>query len=395
MQSVYLIKIGEIALKGKNRSFFEKRLKTNIRSKLKGVPFRIDGGHGRYFLALNKEEDNENHHIAIKQALRTTFGIVGFAKTIKTEKSEEAIYQAVYQLLDAKENPLRTFKAEAKRSDKSFPLTSMELNCQIGGKVLEKYENTRVDVHNPETRIFVEVRDHAYIYLTPEKGPGGLPVGIAGRGTLLLSGGIDSPVASWMMNKRGLKVDAVYFHAYPYTSDMVKEKVTKLASIIAPWNDGINLFIVPFTDVQMEIKKNGPPDESTILMRCCMMEIAHRMTNQRGNNAIITGEALSQVASQTTESIRVSNSHTDFPVLRPLIGMDKEEIIEIARRIETFETSILPYEDCCTLFSPKHPVIRPDFEELKMSYSKLEADDLMDEAIKNSERIYLKNAQEA
>ena len=390
MESVYLIKIGEIALKGKNRSFFENRLKKNIKARLKDVPTKLDGGHGRYFLSLTEDKNNQDYINQIENVLSTTFGIVAFAQTLKIEKDENSIFEAIYHLIDKLEKPFKTFKAESKRSDKKFHMNSMALNCLIGEKILTKYPKTVVDIHTPQQKIFVEIRDHAYVYLSPQKGPGGLPVGVAGRGTLLLSGGIDSPVAAYMMAKRGLKLDAVYFHAYPYTSDKAKEKVIELAKKIAPYNNGINLFVVPFTDVQMEIKKNGVPEQSTILMRCCMMEIADRITRQRDNKAIVTGEALSQVASQTTESIRVSGSHTDFPVLRPLIGMDKEEIILIARKIGTFETSILPYEDCCTLFSPKHPLIRPKFEALKKSYSKLEADKLMDIAIENAERFYNK-----
>lgn len=393
MESVYLIKIGEIALKGKNRNLFEKRLRDNLRSKLKGHPIVLSGGYGRYFISLTKEFENEEHHLAIVRAITTTFGITGYAKSLKVGKSMDEVFEAIHKLIEERNLPVRSFKGEARRTDKKFPMSSMEINCLIGDTLLNRHQGSFVDVHNPELRIYVEVREDVYVYLTPKRAAGGLPVGIAGRGTLMLSGGIDSPVAAWMMAKRGLKLDGVYFHAYPYTSDKAKEKVIELARRLAPWVDGISLFIVPFTDVQMEIKKNGMPEESTILMRCCMMEITDRISRNRNNRAIVTGEALSQVASQTTESLRVSSGHTDFPILRPLIGMDKEEIIDIARKIGTFETSILPYEDCCTLFSPKHPIIKPDFEALKRSYARLEVDSLMDEAIKNAELIYLKKEE--
>ncbi len=390
MEFVYLIKIGEIALKGKNRNLFEKRLKDNLRNKLKEIPIQLVGGWGRYYISLTKDFDNIEYHEAIDKAIRTTFGITGYAKTMKVAKDINIILETIYHLIDAQGGRVTTFKGDAKRNDKQFPMTSMEINCLIGEKILERYKGSEVDVHNPHLKITVEIRDAAYIYLDPVKASGGLPVGIAGRGTLMLSGGIDSPVAGWMMAKRGLKLDAVYFHAYPYTSDQAKEKVIELARKLAPWNDGIALFIVPFTDLQMEINKNGRDEESTILMRCLMMEITHKITETRNNKAIITGEALSQVASQTAENLRVTSSHTDYPILRPLIGMDKEEIIEIAEKIDTFKTSILPYEDCCSLFSPKHPLIKADFDQMKKSYAKLESKDLIEQAIKNAEYIYLK-----
>lgn len=389
MQKIYLLKIGEIALKGKNRSFFERKLRDNIRSKLKGIPIEINGGHGRYFLTLTKEKENEAYHQKIEWALKTTFGLTGYAVALKVEKNETAICQGFFKLIDEARIEVKGFKADCRRSDKSFSFSSMEMSCLIGEKILERYEGSFVDLHTPPLTLHCEIREMAYLYLTPEKAPCGLPVGVAGRGTLMLSGGIDSPVAGWMMAKRGLKQDALYFHAYPFTSDEAKNKVIALAQILAPWLDGISLFIVNFTDIQMEIKKNGLPELSTLFMRCCMMEIADRISRKRGNNAIITGEALSQVASQTTESLRVTSSHTDFPILRPCIGMDKEEIIDIARKIKTFETSILPFEDCCTLFSPKHPIIRPDFNQMKVEFSKLEVLPLIEKAIEEMQIYYL------
>lgn len=390
MEWLFLIKIGEIALKGKNRNAFEKRLKENLRNKLKGLPIRLSGGWGRYYLSLPESEATDAAYQTIETAITTTFGIVGYARAVKVPKTADDIFQAIEAHLARLGRPLTTFKAESKRSDKSFPLTSMELNCRIGETFLQRYPGSKVDVHHPDVQIFVEIREAAYVYVTPLPAAGGLPVGTAGRGTLLLSGGIDSPVAGWMMAKRGLKLDALYFHAYPYTSNEAKEKVIALARLLAPWTDGLTLMIVPFTETQLQMNRHGQPEAATLFMRCAMMEIAHRITEQRGNKAIITGESLSQVASQTAESLRVTSSHTTYPVLRPLIGMDKEEIMRLARTIGTFETSILPYEDCCTLFSPKHPLIKPDFETLNQAFSRLQVEPFLEAAVSQTELLCLK-----
>ena len=280
-----------------------------------------------------------------------------------------------------------TFKVESRRTDKSFPLTSYELSRDIGSEVLDAFPELSVDVHKPAWTISLEIREQAYIYGYERKGPGGLPVGTAGRGILLLSGGIDSPVAGYLMAKRGIRLGAVYFHAYPYTSDQAKEKVISLAGLISPYTGRMRLFIVPFTDVQLRIKERAKEEETTLLMRACMMKIADRIARAREALSLVTGENLSQVASQTTESMRFTQSVTDFPVYRPLIGFDKEEIITLAKKIGTFDTSILPFEDCCTIFSPKHPLVHPELDRMKESYLNLDADELLNSAIENTEII--------
>ena len=389
MEKLYLLKIGEIALKGKNRNFFERKLRDNIRSKLKDTPISITGGHGRYYLSLTKDNSNELFHNKIKWALETTFGLTGYAQAIKCQKDFSIIKENLIALIKEQGITINSFKVNTRRSDKDFPLDSNQINCELGELILDTFNGSVVDIHNPKLTIYIEIREECYIYLTPKKTLCGLPVGVAGRGSLMLSGGIDSPVAGWMMAKRGLKLDAIYFHAYPYTSDEAKEKVISLAKIIAPYLDGLTLFVINFTDIQMEIKRNSLPELSTVLMRSCMMEIADRISTMRDNQAIVTGEALSQVASQTTYSLRVTSNHTDYPILRPCIGLDKEEIINIAKNINTFETSILPHEDCCSLFSPKHPVIKPNFNALKEAYKKLNVESLYEKSIKDAQISYI------
>lgn len=389
MEKLYLLKIGEIALKGNNRSFFERKLRDNIRAKLKQLPIKISGGHGRYYLSLTNQHENSEYHKQIEWALQTTFGLTGYAVALKCQKDFSIIKESLLAFILEQNLKIDSFKINARRGDKKFEFDSNQINCLLGELILNNFESSYVDIHNPNLVINVEIREECFIYFNSVKTLCGLPVGVAGRGTLMLSGGIDSPVASYMMAKRGLKLDALYFHAYPYTSDEAKQKVIDLAKIVAPYLDGLTLFIVNFTDIQMEIKQHSLSELNTVLMRCCMMEIAHRITTMRENQAIITGEALSQVASQTTYSLRVTSSHTDYPILRPCIGLDKEEIINIAKKIGTYQTSILPFEDCCTLFSPKHPVIKPNFEALKIAYDKLNLETLYNEAIDKAQWLYI------
>ena len=354
LKAHYLIRVGEIGLKGDNRRMFEQQLKENIKRRLKNISARVSGGRGRFFLELFSGDP-----AIAEEVLATTFGIVGFAKVLVSEKNMEAIGTTAMELLResiaCSSSEKISFKINAKRTDKSFPLNSYQIAVELGNMLTKKIPGLTVDVKNPEVPLQIEVRDKVYIWGPQTAGPGGLPVGCAGKGILLLSGGIDSPVAGWMMAKRGLKLDAVYFHAYPYTSDDAKQKVVQLARILSPWNGGMNLFVVPFTKTQLKIKEMVPKEAVTLIMRAGMMKVAHMAAETRGAGALVTGEALSQVASQTAGSMRFTGSVTDFPVFRPMIGMDKEEIIRTAERIGTYETSILPYEDCCTIFSPKHP----------------------------------------
>ena len=386
MNNLYLIKIGEISLKKGNRARFEKQLRFNIKKKLKS-PSRITIQRGRFFLETD-ESDIRN----IQYALSTTPGLTGFSRAVKVEKNIEAIKTAALKF--AKELvikfPSSTFKIESRRADKGFQYSSYEISSLLGEYLLDEIPSLKVDVHNPDWTISIEVRDLAYVYGAQERGTGGLPVGSAGKGMLLLSGGIDSPIAGYLMAKRGLRMDAVYFHAYPYTSDDALRKVKSLAEKIAPYLNGVSLFVVPFTDFQLLLKQKAREEEITLLMRAGMVKIAGMISKKRGNICLVTGESLSQVASQTVESINYTGSETDLTILRPLIGMDKEDIIKIAKKIDTFETSILPFEDCCTIFSPKHPLVKPDREKLKDSFVRLEGEDLLKEAALKAERIYFK-----
>jgi len=382
----YIIKIGEIALKGKNRRLFEKRLKANIRSELQGTGASVSGGFGRFYLSPGEAENAR-----VEEVLSKTFGVVSFAQIHSAEKTVESITAHALDICNEMGDRITgtSFKIEARRSDKSFPLSSYEIACHLGDKLCQRFSHLSVDVHKPDWILSVEIRENAILYTSQKKGPGGLPVGIAGRGLLLLSGGIDSPVAGYMMAKRGLELDALYFHAYPYTSDEAKEKVIKLAKIISPYTGGLCLHVIPFTDVQLILKEKSREEELTLLMRACMVKIAEKLAVKKRADCLVTGEALSQVASQTLKSISFTGSMTHLPIFRPLIGMDKEEIIHLARKINTFETSILPFEDCCTIFSPKHPLVNPNLEMMTDSYESLHIDAELDKAVKNNEKIVL------
>lgn len=386
MQNLYLIKIGEISLKRGNRARFEKQLRFNIKKKLKS-PSRITIQRGRFFLESDEKEIKN-----IQYALSTTPGLVGFSRALKVAKNIETIKITALNFAEelVKQYPAGTFKIESRRADKGFLYSSYEISALVGEFLLEEIPALKVDVHNPDWTISIEIRDLAYVYGAGEKGTGGLPVGSAGKGMLLLSGGIDSPVAGYLMAKRGLRMDAVYFHAYPYTSDDALLKVKSLAEKIAPYLSGLSLFVVPFTDFQLLLKQKAREEEITLLMRAGMVKIAELLSKNRGNICLVTGESLSQVASQTVESINYTGSETDLTIFRPLIGMDKEDIIKIAKSIDTFETSILPFEDCCTIFSPKHPLVKPDPLKLKSSFIMLEGEDLLKEAAEKAERFYFK-----
>ena len=382
---LYLIKEGEISLKGGNRNLFEKRLRHNIKDKLGKWNANIEKQKGRLYLHLDDDADDS----IVEKALSSTFGVTGFARALRCEKDIDAIKAKAKEVLTLYPfSESGSFKIDARREDKSFPLSSYEISLVLADLVHEMFPSLTVDLKNPTYTLHVEVRKDVYIYTDDEKGPGGLPVQTAGRAMLLLSGGIDSPVAAIRAAKRGLKVDCIYFHAYPYTSELALEKVKKLASLIAPYLGGTRLYVVPFTDGQLRIKKLSYQDETTLMFRASMMQTAEKIAKEKKASAIVTGEALSQVASQTLDAMCFTDSMTDLLVIRPLVGMDKEEIIKTAKEIGTYETSILPYEDCCVIFSPKHPVTHPIKEVARRHYEALQMDEEIDKAIANMETFY-------
>lgn len=385
MARMYVIKIGEISLKGGNRRVFEKKLTNNIHRQLDGVHVVITGRSGRFYLHYDGDEKAEIEKI--EYTLAHVFGIVAFSKTLKVEKNIGEIEKACADIADRlmSEGSYKTFRITAMRADKSFPLSSYQLSCQLGGVVLDKYPDLKVDLKHPDFSITVEIRDKAYLSGPDTRGLQGLPTGCAGRGILLLSGGIDSPVAGYMMAKRGLALEAIYFHTYPFTSDKSLNKVIHLAEILSSYVPSIKLHVVNYTPVQTHISEKCHKNESTLLSRAAMMKISHYVCQARNCNSLVTGESLSQVASQTAESLRFTGSSTDYPIFRPLIGFDKEEITAIAKRIGTYETSILPYDDCCSMFAPEFPLTKPVFEKIKESYDYLKIDDLLPEAVRSIE----------
>ena len=382
---LYLIKLGEISLKGGNRHTFEKLLRENIREKLSECNPKFEYQKGRIFLYVDQDTQDE----VVTKALSTTFGLSGWAKAYECEKDEGKLFGKIDEIL-----PFLSFKNEgsfkidARREDKSFPLSSYQVACKAAEVVSKHYPSLSVDLKNPTYTLFIEVRQKIYIYTEGEKGIGGLPVKSAGSALLLLSGGIDSPVASYLAAKRGLKLDFLYFHAYPYTSDEALEKVKKLASIVAPYTSGARLFVLPFTDAQLEIKRKSHVDETTLMFRAAMMESAEKLSKRIGAKAIVTGESLSQVASQTLDAMVFTDSETEMLVLRPLLTYDKEEIITISKRIGTYETSILPYEDCCVIFSPKHPLTHPVKSIMKEHYNALSLSSEIDKTMENMMVFY-------
>ena len=374
---IYLVKPGELTLKAGNRRAFEKILYRNLASMLKGSGAQIVRGSGRFYVHCppGMEEKTE-------KALGSLIGISGWAKTRTSEKIIEAITAACVE--EGKllwENGIKSFKVEARRTDKSFPMDSYQIRCEAGDAVLKEIPGLKVDVRKPGGVIEVEIREKAYIYGNTRPGRRGLPVGSAGRGMLLLSGGIDSPVAGYMMASRGMALDAVYFHAYPYTSEGALNKTEVLAQILGSYTQGISLFVINFTPIQARIRERAPEKWRTVLLRMAMMECAEKLALKRRDKCLISGESLSQVASQTIENISCTQSRLRLPVLRPLIGMNKEYIISIAESIGTYETSILPYEDCCVLFTPPHPILRGKPAEAGKLYENLEAGLLIEEAL--------------
>jgi thiamine biosynthesis protein ThiI len=371
----YLAKLGELTLKGLNRKLFEKCLIRNARSLLEGTMAVVALRSGRLYV-----EGTEKDSDKIEFALAHLIGITGWAKTAVCDKNIDAIRLTAYeQALSAKKKGAKTFKIETRREDKSFPLNSYQICCEVPSRIVD--ENLlAVDVHHPDVTVHIEVRDKCFVYTDAQKGCRGLPVGTSGKGLLMLSGGIDSPVAGYRMLRRGLKLDCVYFHASPYTSEEAKKKVEGIAAILGAYGVGTHLNTIPFTDVEMRIKERSPLPFTTLLLRVCMVKAANLLIDRCGAQCLITGESLGQVASQTIENLAVTESISRYPLLRPLVGMDKEEIIETANAIQTYPISILPYEDCCVLFSPPHPVLHADIAETAALYEKLEIDGLIQKA---------------
>ena len=386
MNDIILLKLGEIVLKGLNRRSFELKLMGNIRRRLERVgKFKVYCMQSTVYVeALSDDEDID----AAFEVCKKVFGVISLTRAAACEKNKEAIAKLAIEYLRDDMESARSFKVESKRSDKSFPMTSIQLSQYVGGELAEAYPDTVVDVHEPELTVHIEVRDlAAYVHATPVPGAGGMPVGCNGVAVTLLSGGIDSPVSTYMICRRGVRLIPIHFFSFPYTSQQAKDKVVELAEILTAWCGKMTIEVVPFTHIQEEIRDKCPEEYFTLIMRRFMMRISQRIAEANGAKAIVTGENLGQVASQTMEAMASTQAVTDLPVLQPLIGMDKEEIVRLARQIGTFETSILPYEDCCTVFTPRHPRTRPKLSEVEAAESAMEIDALVEEALAGIERI--------
>ena len=390
MFHAFLIKYGEIGIKGKNRYLFEDALVAQIRHALKQVDgeFRVTKEQGRIYAEALGDYDYDE----AVEALRRVFGIVGICPVVILEdQGFDSLEKSVVSYLKERygEDCGKTFKVHAKRARKTYPMASMEMNAELGGRILDAFPKMKVDVHEPELMLHIEVREKIYLYSDVIPGLGGMPIGTNGKSMLLLSGGIDSPVAGYMVAKRGVKIDAVYFHAPPYTSERAKQKVVDLAEKVSRFTGPIYLYVVNFTDIQLYIYEKCPHDELTIIMRRYMMRIAERIAEKTGCLGLITGESIGQVASQTVPSLAATNEVCTMPVFRPLIAFDKEDIVTIAKQIDTYETSIQPFEDCCTIFVAKHPVTKPNINVIKRSELKLaeKIDEMVDKAIETAELI--------
>ncbi len=387
----FLIKYAEIGIKGKNRYMFEDALVRQIKYAMKPVgEFKVRKESGRVFVEGQEDFDYEE----AVEALKTVFGITGICPmVIEHTKDVEHLTDAAVRYIDSQYGKKDfTFKVNARRGDKEFPMNSMDINCLVGEKLLDAWPDLKVDVHCPDVLVNIEVRQQIYIYSVEIPGPGGMPVGTNGKAMLLLSGGIDSPVAGYMIAKRGVRIDATYFHAPPYTSERAKQKVVDLAKIVSKYAGSIHLHVVNFTDIQLAIYEKCPHDQLTIIMRRYMMKIAEHFAKENDALALITGESIGQVASQTIHNLAITNDVCHMPVFRPLIGMDKQEIVNIAERIDTFETSIQPFEDCCTIFVAKHPVTKGNLKKIEKSEENLSdvIDELMEKAIEATEVIVVK-----
>ena len=386
MKEIFLLKLGEIVLKGANKRQFESRLRQNVRRRMKAF-----GNFDVYIMQSTVYIEPMDEMCDVDGAwedCRSIFGVVSLCRCRPCDKDLDAIFETIEAYLGDDLDCAKSFKVESKRSDKRFPLTSIQISQAIGGRLAEAHPTVEVDVHHPVYTVFVEVRDlAAYVHGPALPGAGGLPTGVGGRAMCLLSGGIDSPVAAYMIAKRGVEIEAVHFFSYPYTSQLAKDKVVELARLVTKYSGRMTVNVVSFTEIQEAIRDNCPEEFFTLIMRRFMMEISQRIAKHDGCGALITGENLGQVASQTMEAMAVTGAVVDIPIFMPLVGMDKEEIVTIARKIGTLETSILPYEDCCTVFTPKHPKTKPTLGQLLNAERNLNREELIERALNNIEKI--------
>ena len=386
-EKIFIVRCGEVALKGMNKPYFERILVERIRKNLKNIKCsKVSRKEGLIFVRTPLESDTKE----VIAEISKVFGVSSVSPAFEVESNLDAIGLKAVEFMNSmiENESVKTFKVEAKRADKNFPIKSPEIAARVGACVLKGCKVLKVDVHNPDCHLFIDLRvDKTYIYTEKINGLGGLPLGTNGRGMVLLSGGIDSPVAAWMMAKRGMVIDAVHFHSYPYTSPRAQQKVEELAEIISSYCGKINMTVINLLPIQEEIVNNCPEDETTILVRRFMMRIAEKIALKQKDLMLITGENLGQVASQTAEALVVTDQSVELPVMRPLIGMDKVEIMDMAKKIGTYEKSIEPYEDCCTVFLPKHPVTKPRLEKILNSESKLDVDRLVDMAVNSAEQV--------
>ena len=389
MKEIFLMKLGEIVLKGANKRQFESRLRQNVRRRMKAF-----GNFDVYIMQSTVYVEPMDELADVEgawEACHSILGVVSLCRCRPCEKNLDAIFEAVEAYLGDDLDCAESFKVESKRSDKAFPLNSIAISQEIGGRLAEAHPNVRVDVRRPAYTVYVEIRDlAAYVHGPAEPGAGGLPTGVGGRAMCLLSGGIDSPVAAYMIAKRGVEIESVHFFSYPYTSQLAKDKVIELARLVTRYSGRMTVNVVSFTEIQEAIRDNCPEEFFTLIMRRFMMEISQRIAKKHGCGALITGENLGQVASQTMEAMAVTGAVVDIPIFMPLVGMDKEEIVTIARKIGTLETSILPYEDCCTVFTPKHPKTKPMLGQLINAERNLDREALIEKALESVEKIVVK-----
>ena len=389
MHEIILCKLGEVVLKGLNRHSFESKLMSNIRRRTNRFGrFKVYSRQSTIY--VEPMEDGCDMDGAYGACSRV-FGIIAIARAMPCEKTKEAIFENARTYLGQALTNARSFKVETRRADKSFPMSSIQLSQWVGGALHDAFPHLTVDVHHPELTVHIEIReDAAYVHAPAESAAGGLPIGMGGSAVSLLSGGIDSPVSSYMIAKRGVQLEMIHFASPPYTSQMARDKVLQLARELTPWTGRLNVYVVPFTEIQEEIRRKCPEDHFTLIMRRFMMRLADQLARELHCGALVTGENLGQVASQTMGALRVSQDVTDLPILRPLIGMDKEEIVRLARKIGTFDTSILPYEDCCTVFTPRHPKTKPNVEEVREMEQALDVEGLCRRAMEGRELVKIK-----